>query len=178
MALVSDVNNIQLGACIATFGVENLGLTKGGVEVTLATTTYKITVDQFGTSEVNEYITGRTASVKCPLSETSLDRFQIIFPGSAIVTDKTTATKKKLNGVTGVGTSLRTLAASLTLHPKALALTDKTQDFTLPIASPKGDLTFSFKHDEERIYNVEFTGYPDLTTGVLFVIGDTTATAV
>jgi hypothetical protein len=173
MPLTSDVNNIQLGACNVTFGAQNLGLTKGGVEVTLATTSYKITVDQFGGTEVNEYITGRTASVKVPLAETSLDLLQIAFPGSVIVG----TTKKKLNGATGVGISLRALADSLVLHPKALAATDKSQDFTLPIASAKGDLTFMYKHDEERIYSVEFTGYPDLTTGLLFVIGDTSATA-
>jgi hypothetical protein len=178
MPVTSDVNNIQLGACIVTFGSDTLGLTKGGVEVTLATTTYKITVDQFGGSEVNEYITGRTASVKVPLAETSLDRFAIAFPGAVIITDKTTATKKKLNGVTGVGTSLRSLAGALNLHPKNVVATDKSQDFTLPIASPKGDMSFSYKHDEERVYNVEFEGYPDLTTNVLFVIGDTSATAV
>ncbi len=178
MALTSDVNNIQLGACQVTFATDDLGFTKGGVEVTLSTTTFKINVDQFGETEVNEYISGRTASVKVPLAETSLERFQIAFPGSTIVTDSTTATKKKLQGTTGVGLSLRTFAAELNLHPKVLPSTDKSQDFTLPIASPKGDLTFAYKHDEERVYNVEFMGYPDLTTGILFVIGDKTASAV
>lgn len=177
MALTSSVDNIQLGACVVTFDAEDLGLTKGGVEVTLSTTTYKITVDQFGGTEVNEYIMGRTASVKVPLAETSLDRFAIAFPGSVIITDGTTSTKKKLNGATGVGISLRSLAGELNLHPKAISLSDKSQDFTLPIASPKGDLTFAYKHDEERVYSVEFMGYPDLTTGLLFVIGDKTATA-
>jgi hypothetical protein len=175
--MTSDVSQIQLGACIATFANNDLGLTKGGVEVTLSTTTYKITVDQFGGTNVNEYITGREASAKVPLAETSLDRLQIAFPGSVIVTDATTPTKKKLSGATGVGISLRSLADVLTLHPKPLALADKSQDFTLPIASPKGDLTFSYKHDEERVYSIEFMGYPDLTTGILFVIGDATANA-
>jgi hypothetical protein len=177
MVMTSDVNNIQLGACIVTFDGDDLGLTKGGVEVTLSTTTYKITVDQFGGTEVNEYITGRTATVKTPLAETSLDRLQVAFPGSTLVTDATVQTKKKLNGATGVGISLRSLAGELNLHPKPLATSDKSQDFTLPIASPKGDLTFSYKHDEERVYSIEFTGYPDLTTGLLFIIGDKSAAA-
>jgi len=176
MVMTSDVNNIQLGACAVNFGPNDLGYTKGGVEVSIATTTYKINVDQFGETEVNEYITGRTASVKCPLAETSLDRFLIMFPGSAIITDATVSTKKKLNGVVGSGISLRTLADILKLHPKNIVSTDKSQDFTLPIASAKGDVQFAFKHNEERVYNVEFMGYPDLTTGLLFVIGDTTAT--
>jgi hypothetical protein len=177
MPLTSDVNNIQLGACIVTFATEDLGLTKGGVEVTLATTTYKITVDQFGETEVNEYITGRTASVKVPLAETSLDRLQIAVPGTVLVTDAVTPTKKKLQGLTAIGTSLRSVADELVCHPKPLASSDKSQDFTLPIASPKGDIAFSYKHNEERVYTVEFMGYPDLTTGLLYVIGDPSATA-
>lgn len=177
MPITSDVNNIQLGACVVKFGGEDLGLTKGGVEVTIATTTYKVTVDQFGGTEVNEYITGRTASVKVPLAETSLDRLQVAIPGSTLVTDAVTPTKKKLQGLTATGSSLRTLADELILHPKPLVSTDKSQDFTLPIASPKGDFSFSYKHDEERVYTVEFMGYPDLTTGLLFVIGDPSATA-
>lgn len=178
MPFTSDANQIKLGACQVTFGMTDLGLTKGGVEVTLQTQTYKINVDQFGGTELNEYVMGQTAMVKAPLAETSLDLFQVAFPGSTLVTDKTTASKKKLVVTTNVGASLRALAQPLTLHPKYNAAGNKADDFSLPISSPKGDLTFAFKHDEERVYNVEFTGYPDLTTGVLFVIGDLTATAV
>jgi hypothetical protein len=159
------------------FGSTDLGLTKGGVEVTVSTNTYKITVDQFGQTEINEYIMGRTAMVKVPLAETDLTIFSKVIPGSTLVTDGTTPTKKQLKVPTGVGVGLRAFADVLKCHPIALGSTAKNQDFTLPVSAPKGEFQFAFKLDEERIYNVEFIGYPDLSTGLLYVIGDTTATA-
>lgn len=172
----STVDNIVLGACNVTFGALNLGYTKGGVEVAITTETYTITVDQFGSTSVNEFIMGRNVTVTCPLAEYDLAKLLVAFPGSTVVSDGVTPTKKKLNVPTGAGLSLRSVAQQLVLHPTALSPSDRSQDFTVPIASPKGEMTFSFKHDEEHIYNVEFIGYPDLTTNHLFVIGDTTAT--
>lgn len=171
----TNAENVQLGTCSVTFNTTDLGLTKGGVEVAVATTTYKITVDQFGMTEVNEYITGRTASVKVPMAETDITKLAAVIPGSVIVTDAVTPTKKKLTVGSSVGTSLRAFADVLTLHPIGLDTTDKSQDFTLPIAAPKGEFNFAFKLDEERVYTVEFVGYPDLSTGVLYVIGDESA---
>lgn len=171
----TNAEAVQLGTCSVTFNATDLGLTKGGVEVSVATTTYKITVDQFGLTEVNEYITGRTATVKVPMAETDLTKLAAVIPGATLVTDAVTPTKKKLTVGSSVGVSLRAFADELALHPIALDAADLTQDFTLPIAAPKGEFNFAFKLDEERVYNVEFTGYPDLSTGVLYVIGDQTA---
>lgn len=173
----TNAENVQLGTCSADFGGVDLGLTKGGVEVTVTTTTHKVTVDQFGNTELNEYITGRSAMVKVPMAETDLTLLAAVIPGAVVVTDGTTPTKKKLTVPTSIGVSLRSFADILTLHPIALASNDKTQNFTLPIAAPKGELNFSYKLEEERIFTVEFTGYPDLSTGLLYVIGDPTAAA-
>lgn len=175
----TNADNVQLGTCSVVFGSNDLGLTKGGVEVTVSTETHKVTVDQFGQTEINEYIMGRTAMVKVPMAETDIQKFSYVIPGSTIVTDSVSpATKKKLLVKSDVGLSLRTYAQKLVLHPIALAASSKLQDFVMPICSPKGEFNFAFKLDEERVYNVEFTGYPDLSTGVIYVIGDETATAV
>jgi hypothetical protein len=173
----TNANNVHLGTCSVTFGSTDLGLTKGGVEVQVQTQTYKITVDQFGTTEINEYITGRTAMVKVPMAETDLTLLQKVIPDSTLVTDGTVPTKKKINVNTSTGASLRAFADKLSLHPVAQAAGAKNFDFVLPIACPKGDFTFAYKLDEERVYNVEFYAYPDLSTGLLYVIGDDTATA-
>jgi hypothetical protein len=172
----TNANNVQLGTCSVTFGSTDLGLTKGGVEVQVTTETYKIVVDQFGSTEINEYITGRNAMVKVPMAETDLTLLASVIPGSTLVTDGTDPTKKKVNVGTTTGASLRTYAQALVLHPLAQATSSKNFDFSIPIACPKGDFTFSYKLDEERIYNVEFYAFPDLTTGLLYVIGDATAT--
>jgi len=169
----TNAENVKLGTCSVTFGATDLGLTKGGVEVSVSTSAYKITVDQFGETEINEYITGRTCTVRVPMAETDLTLLSNVIPGSTLVSG---TGKKKLVVKSGVGLSLRTFAQKLTLHPVAKAESDKSEDVTVPIAAPKGDFQFAFKLDEERIYNVEFTGYPDLSTGDLYVIGDETAT--
>ena len=166
---------VQLGTCTVTFGTKDLGLTKGGVEVALSSETYKVLVDQFGNTEINEYITGRTVTVTVPLAETDLTKLALVLPGSRIVTDTAVPTKKKLVVPTGVGFSLLSVADKLVCHPVALPATDKSQDFTVPLTAPKGEFTFAYKVNEERVYTVTFTGYPDLTTGDLFVMGDSTA---
>jgi hypothetical protein len=171
----TNANNVQLGTCSVTFGTTDLGLTKGGVEVQVQTQTYKITVDQFGSTEVNEYITGRTASVKVPMAETDLELLAAVIPNSTLVTDSVTPTKMKINVATATGTSLRSFAAKLVLHPIAQATSSKNFDFVLPITCPTGDFTFAYKLDAERVYEVTFYAYPDLTTGLLYVIGDESA---
>jgi len=171
----TNADNVQLGTCSVTFGATDLGLTKGGVEVQIQTQTYKISVDQFGSTEINEYITGRTAMVTVPMAETSVTLLAAVIPNSTIVTDAVTPTKKKLTVGTSTGTSLRDFADELLLHPIAQAASGNF-DFSLPIACPKGDFTFAYKLDEERVYKVEFYAFPDLSTGLLYVIGDKTAT--
>lgn len=174
---MGDTAKVKLGACNVSFNGTDLGLTKGGVEVEASTTTKKVTVDQFGETEVNEYITGRTIKVTVPLAETDLDTLASVIPGATLVTDGTDTTKKRIDIPTGVGSSLRDAAAVLICHPDANAADDKNEDLTVPLAAPRGDISFAFKYDEERVYAVEFMGYPDNATGLLYQLGDDTATA-
>lgn len=169
--------NVKLGVCSVTFNGVDLGLTKGGVEVEVTTETHEVMVDQFGNSPVNEYIMARSVVVRVPLAETTLANLQAIMPGTTLVTDAVTPSKKRADVKNSVGTNLLTGAAKLTLHPKALATSDKSEDFIIPKAATAGAISFAYKLDEERIFNVEFKGYPDSTTGLLFQIGDETATA-
>jgi len=85
-------------------------------------------------------------------------------------------TKKRVDVTSGVGTDLLANAKELRLHPKALADSDKSEDFIVPLANTAGALTFAYKQDEERVYNVEFMGYPDSNNNEkLFSVGDPTA---
>jgi hypothetical protein len=86
-------------------------------------------------------------------------------------------TKKRVDVTSGVGTDLLTIAKELRLHPKALADSDKSEDFIIPLAATAGALTYAYKQDEERIYNVEFMGYPDSANNEkMFSVGDPSAT--
>ena len=71
---------------------------------------------------------------------------------------------------TGIGTDLLAIAKELRFHPTVKAATDKSDDFVIPLAATSGALNFAYKLENERIYNVDFNGYPD-STGKLFTVG-------
>ncbi len=52
----THVKNIKLGACKVSFGGVDLGYTKGGVQVEVATETLKVTVDQLGQTTISELV--------------------------------------------------------------------------------------------------------------------------
>tara|TARA_R110000851_G_C13102760_1_gene569249 strand:- start:32328 stop:33140 length:813 start_codon:yes stop_codon:yes gene_type:complete len=269
---MSDTANVKLGVCRVYYDGNDLGYTKGGVEVEVSTDTHKVTVDQFGLSEINEYIQKRSVNVKVPLAETTLENLVAIMPGAtlidnatkqidtivvaaaantelytvtvdgvafdftsgaaatqgeicvgivalinadptanvvasttAIATDAvssdvlltgkisgsafvatvtvnvTTGTTtpaadgaKRVDVTNGIGTNLLSIARELILHPKDAP--DNNDDFIVPLAATPGGMNFSYKFDDERIYNAEFMGYPDTANNeILFKVGDNAA---
>lgn len=85
--MASTTDNVKLGICSVLFDGVNMGFTKGGVEVEVATTTHEVKVDQFGETPISELITGRTVNATVPLAETTLENLVKIMPGSELVTD-------------------------------------------------------------------------------------------
>ena len=171
--MASDIKNVKLGVCKVTFDGQDLGYTKGGVEVSVKTETHKVMVDQFGKTPINEYIMGLEVQVKVPLAETTLENLVKIMPGAALVTDSVDPTKKVVNVPTGIGSNLLDIAKELVLHPIGKPDSDKGDDFTVFKAATAGALQFSYKLEDERVYSCEFNGYPD-AQGKLFAVGDTT----
>jgi hypothetical protein len=88
----SNTENVKLGVCTATFDSQDLGYTKGGVEVEVETNTHEVTVDQMGETPIDEIITGRTVKVTIPMAETTLENLARVMPGSTLVTDGVKAT--------------------------------------------------------------------------------------
>jgi hypothetical protein len=88
-------------------------------------------------------------------------------------TGGTEPTARSVTVATGVSKDLLSFAKELRLHPTSLPVADRTQDFVIPFAATGGALSFAYKVDAERIYQVEFTGYPDPSnaSGKLFTIG-------
>lgn len=280
--MASSTRNVKLGVCNVFFGGKDMGLTQGGVEVTVGTETHKTEVDQFGKTAINELIQGRTCVVKAPLAETTLRNMVAIMPGATLITNgasaKATVTftdnpavgdtvtiegkvftfaaaqgathytvpigldlraslnnlvgaiqltqiRKDLDGIaasvdatgkilklevrdpgplgnavtlaasdgttsgatftggveetrarvevtSGVGFDLLANAQTLRLHPVGKDPEDFSDDFILYKAGTGGALNFAFKLDAERIYNVEFNGYPDPETAKVFAMGD------
>lgn len=88
----------------------------------------------------------------------------------ATLSGGTDPTSTKISVSNGVGVDLLSLARELRLHPQAKADTDKADDFIIPLAATPGALTFAYQLENERVYNVEFTGYPD-ANGKLYQVG-------
>ncbi len=171
----SSTENVKLGVCRITFGGEDLGFTKGGVDVSVETETHEVTVDQMGEVPINEYITSRTCTVTVPLAETTLENLVKIMPGATLVTDAETQAKR-VDVPTAVGQSLLKTAQELVLHPVANDAEDKSEDFIIPKTNTRGSMDYSYNLDEERIYSCEFKAYAD-ENGLLFKVGDKAATA-
>ena len=280
--MASSTENIKLGVCRAYFDGIDLGLTKGGVEVSVSTETYKVEVDQFGKTPVSELIMGRNVMARVPMAETTLDNMVRVMPGASLVevggtaatgtvamatqptagqtiiingatftfrtgtaplssdvligaaasgtvanlaaklnastdprvavaqysaatttmtvtygikgvegntftltagtaaatisnatlTGGTNPTARRVDVTTGVEQpSLISLARELRLHPVSKPDSDKSEDFIIPLAATAGALTFAYQMEAERVFNVEFTGYPDPVTQRLFTFG-------
>ena len=90
--MASNTQNVKLGVCRVRFGGVDVGYTKGGVDFTVTTETHKVMVDQFGNSEIDEIIMGRSAKVTLPLAESTLDNIVKIMPGAVLKTDGVKAT--------------------------------------------------------------------------------------
>ncbi len=162
----STTQNVKIGVCKLTFDGQDLGYTKGGVEVEVTTDTHKVQIDQFGNTPISEYIMGRNIVVRAPLAETTVENLAATMPGTLLEGE----TNKKATINTGIGTDLRDVAAELRLHPVGLPVEDQSEDLVIPLAATAGAMKFAYKLDDERIFNVEFNGYPD-DDGKLFHIG-------
>jgi len=89
----------------------------------------------------------------------------------ATLTGGVDGTVARVDVTNGVGVDLLSTAKELRLHPKSRPDNDQSEDFVIPLAGTAGGLTFAYKLENERVYNCDFTGYPDPNTGKLFSVG-------
>lgn len=168
--MASSIENVKLGVCKILYDSVDLGYTKGGVQVTVTTSKYTKTVDQFGDTAVGDVITGRNVMVKVPLAETTVANLAKIMPGAYL-----NVAGDRVDVVPGAGIDLIQTAKTLILRP--LGATDTEEDFVVWKASTGGGLEFSYDNQSERIFNIEFMGYPDTSKNdTLFTYGDSTST--
>lgn len=91
----------------------------------------------------------------------------------ATLTGGVDTTPARVDVPTGVGISLLQFAKKLVLHPISKPVDDLSEDFTIYRAATGGSLNFAYKIDQERVFDVEFTAYPEPTVeGKFFAIGD------
>lgn len=170
--MASSTQNVRMGVCTITYNGVDLGYTKGGVEVSVATESKEITVDQFGKTPINKIIMARKVTVKAPLAETTLENLAAIMPGATLVRNAGN-TPIRVDVADGTGLDLLSIAQELRLHPIGLPVGDTSQDFVVPLAATEGNISFAYKLEDERVFDIEFTGFPDSATKKLFHYGAT-----
>ncbi|NMI67250.1 Ig domain-containing protein [Salmonella enterica subsp. enterica serovar Saintpaul] len=148
----THVKNIKLGACKVSFGGVDLGYTKGGVQVEVATETLKVTVDQHGQTTMSELVQGRNITITAPLAESVLRNMVDLMPGSTMSEEDNSVTITSAQGV-----NLIDVAKELILTPQ------DTTDYvlTIPKAATAGNFTMTYQSDDVRVFSVQFTAYPD-----------------
>ncbi|HCP7380267.1 TPA: hypothetical protein OFU72_003633 [Escherichia coli] len=148
----THVKNIKLGACKVSFGGVDLGYTKGGVQVEVATETLKVTVDQLGQTTISELVQGRNITITAPLAESVLQNMVDLMPGSTLSEEDNSVTITSAQGV-----NLIDVAKELVLTPQ------DTTDYvlTIPKAATAGNFTMTYQSDDVRVFSVQFTAYPD-----------------
>lgn len=162
-ALTGAVNEVLLGAtavltAAALAAALNASNTAGDSQATYTVVGAVVTASAPGVAGNAFTLAAGTAGVKVTVS-------------GATLTGGVDATSKSVSVTTGVGINLLDQAHELRLHPISKLAGDVSEDFVIPLAATAGALNFAYKLESERIFNVDFTGYPDATTGKLFTLG-------
>ncbi len=172
--------NVPIGPAKVEFGetgeLVTFDITKGGIQFQATTNKQDITVDQYGDTPVKSIMKGRTCQVTVPFALHDLEKLSKVIPNSTLIADATTPTKKKLVVKSQAGADLLAGAKKLVIKPTDPNATANDW-ITVPLAGAMADPEYTFDSDNERIVNITFVGYPDITDGTLYILGDDTATA-
>lgn len=166
--MAGNIENLELGPCVVLMGTGqsqvDLGFTKGGVTVTIETTVADVTTDQLGEVIAKQILVGRNATIKVPFAETDLELMSRIIVFASHVVDGVDASLKKTIINTPIGADLVASAARRLTLVKAIgtvASENPNDEFRFFKAAPTGELEFSFSIEDQRVFEVEFTAYPD-----------------
>lgn len=170
--MASNYENIKLGPAKVTFDTTTvLETTIGGVQLNYSATYRETTTDQTGTTPVKKHRTGQAVSVVVPFAEQDLSKLAALLPGSTLISGATSGTKRI--EIDAEVIDLLDFAKELVLEPISGTVEDTV---TLFKAAPELEISQSYTHDNERVWNVTFVGYPDAANAnKLFSIGDPNA---
>lgn len=165
--------DVKIGPAIVEYGEGAdkvvYDITKGGIVFTATFTKQDVTVDQYGDTPVKAIIKGLTAQVVVPFALHNLKKIATVTPGSELITQNG---KTKLNVYAAAGYDMLKNAKPMVIKPTD---PDSTEDdwITIPQASPLPELNYAYDSDNERITNITFASYPDMSRkGLAFVFGE------
>jgi len=169
---MADVTNVKVGACSITYNGVDLGHTKGGVEMSYEPVYHDVSVDKYGESVVEKYLTGEKWTIKVPLAEFTIANLKVAMPQGTFGG----AGNARLTLGHSAGTKATTSAAQLVLHP--LNMGTRANDIVLHKAYVASTVELAMKVDEEKLMEVTFEALVDETKtdgNYLGMIGDSTA---
>lgn len=165
-----EYNGVVLGKTVANPD----GGTHGGTRVQVTIERRSAMRDALGAQPYDTFVVGRTLRVQTSLTGLSLEQLAALIPGASLSTGPA---KKQLKLGNPVGMSMRANAEELILKPIAEgAVSTKEEDWiNIPLAFPVPDFDVAFNLEDQKVYNVEFETFDDLSTGVVATIGDDAA---
>lgn len=167
---MADATKVKLGVCNVLANGTDLGHTIGGVEVVYKPEYHKTSVDNYGSSPVEDYLIGESLSAKVPLAEWSFANLKKAMPNGTQTSGKITLGSK-------AGKKATDNAVTLVLHPIANADNDRSEDVVLYKAVVVSEVTIPMKNDAEKVLEVTFEAHVDESRGdgsLLGLIGDST----
>ena len=164
--VASNASEVSIGATTATAATNLAAVLNASVEAGIVPATYGNAV----ASQVSIVFDVKSLAGNGFALLTGTAGAKVTMSG-AVLTGGVAGTLVRVDVTNGIGTNLLEHAGVLTLHPIANGVST-AEDLTVPLASTAGAMKFSFKHNDERIFNTEFTGYPDPVSKILFKLGD------
>ena len=172
-ALTGAANEVLIGAAAANTATNLAAALNSSTDPLIAAATYTVAAAVVTVTYGSQLLGGSFKGVEgnAFTLATGTAAAKVTMSG-ATLTGGADPTGKYVNVGTAIGVDLLSLAKELRLHPSNKAASDKTEDFVIPLAATSGALNFAYKLENERIFNVEFNGYPDsANSGKLFTVG-------
>lgn len=170
--------DVPIGPAIVEYGSGDekvvFDITKGGIVFSATTNKQDVTVDQYGDTPVKSIVKGGAAQAVVPFALHDLKRLAAVFPGSKLVsvTDLEGKERTKLNVHSGAGYDMLKNAKPLVIKPTDPDATEEDW-ITIPLAGAIAEPNYTYDSDHERVTNVTFPAYPDLSRGgLLYVMGE------
>ncbi len=152
---MADTTKIRLGTCDVSLGGYDLGHTKGGVEVTYEPTYKEVTVDLYGETVVEKYLTGEKFTAKVPLNESTIVNCKNAIPQSTFAG----AANARITIGAKAGKKASDDALQLVLHPSSQGT--RAYDIVMYKAVVTESVVISHTNDGETILEVTFESLLD-----------------
>lgn len=177
----ADGDTVTVGGQVFTFKTSPVSSTDVAIGATVAAVATSLAAGL--NASINSNVSAATYAAAAAVVNVTYDSKGIAGNGLTLVSGQASVTVTAMAGgvaptsrsvdvTSGVGISLLAIARELRLHPQELADDDKSEDFVIPLAATSGGLEFAYEVEKERIFNTEFTGYPDSANGgKLFRVG-------